>query len=85
MDRLTDVLTTPDWMIDAACANHDPELWWVDDTKDCGAKIALAVCSTCPVRGDCLQHAQDMPEREGIWGGLLPRERRNLATVTEVA
>jgi len=81
MDRLTSALSTPDWMIDAACANYDPELWWVEDPKECASKVALAVCSTCPVRRDCLQHAQEMPEREGIWGGLLPRERRNLATL----
>lgn len=37
---------------------------------------AKAVCATCPVRADCLQHALDHDERYGIWGGMTGRERR---------
>jgi len=37
---------------------------------------ARAVCASCPVRDDCLQHAIDHGERYGIWGGLTDRERR---------
>lgn len=40
---------------------------------------AKAVCATCPVRSDCLDHAMKHDERYGIWGGMTDRERR-LAT-----
>ena len=39
---------------------------------------AKAVCATCPVRVDCLQHAVASDERYGIWGGLTDDERRRL-------
>ena len=41
---------------------------------------AKAVCRSCPVRSDCLDHALQAGERYGIWGGLNELERRNLPT-----
>lgn len=79
MGLLTDILTTPDWQLDAACAGHDADLWWSEDPHDVGKKIAVDICGTCPVQRDCLEHALALPEREGIWGGLLPYERKRLA------
>ena len=37
---------------------------------------AKAVCASCPVKTDCLEHATKSDERYGIWGGLTGRERR---------
>lgn len=78
MASLHDILTTHDWHTRAACASYDPELWWIEDTRDLGRKIALDVCASCPVQRDCLQHALTRPEREGIWGGKTPAERQRL-------
>ena len=39
---------------------------------------AKAVCATCPVRVECLQHAVAVDERYGIWGGLNQDERRSI-------
>lgn len=43
------------------------------------ASRAIAVCTTCPVRPDCLEfslrHAHDAGAY-GVWGGLVERERR---------
>lgn len=79
MGLLSDLLTTPDWQLDGACAGQDPDLWWSEDPHDVGKKIAVAICGTCPVQRECLEHAMSRPEREGIWGGLMPHERRRLA------
>lgn len=46
---------------------------------------AKRVCRHCPVRRDCLAYALDRESRmgevhrHGIFGGLTPRERRELA------
>lgn len=45
---------------------------------------ALNLCALCPVRTDCLNTAMaaesgDGTQRHGIWGGLLPHERAELA------
>jgi WhiB family redox-sensing transcriptional regulator len=41
-------------------------------------KVAKALCFSCPVQTECLQAALDNNERFGIWGGLLPAERKRL-------
>ena len=42
---------------------------------------AKAVCRTCPVRTECLEHALKIPEPYGIWGGLSEDERAQLLGV----
>lgn len=79
MPHLSALLTPiPDWQIDASCASHEPELWWADEANENARAYAMDICSTCPVRGDCLRHALALPERDGIWGGLLPHQRKSL-------
>jgi WhiB family transcriptional regulator, redox-sensing transcriptional regulator len=36
---------------------------------------AKAVCESCPVRVECLDHAVTSGERYGVWGGLTSDER----------
>lgn len=42
------------------------------------AQHAKAICARCPVQGSCLQYALAEGEREGVWGGTTPGERRDL-------
>lgn len=39
---------------------------------------ARPYCETCPVRDKCLEHALENKERYGMWGGLIPIERRRI-------
>ena len=39
--------------------------------------LALAMCTSCPVRDTCLAYALDH-EHHGIWGGTLPSQREAL-------
>ena len=49
---------------------------------------ALALCDLCPVKTECLdtamnaEHGNAAAGRHGIWGGLLPHERAELARPT---
>ncbi len=55
-----------------------PQAWDYDSTVVLSmrlAKMAVAVCWSCPVRQVCLDHAIAAGERYGIWGGLTPAER----------
>jgi len=36
---------------------------------------AKAVCASCPVSAECLDHALEHHVRSGIWGGLNEHER----------
>jgi WhiB family redox-sensing transcriptional regulator len=64
----------------APCAIGDPEQWWPirGESRDEYAD-AVAGCRVCPARVACAAYAVAAGERHGIWGGLLPRERLQLA------
>ena len=66
------------WAAQALCANTDRGLFFIDG-RGRGAQAhiarALALCTRCPVRQACLDHAQRTPERFGVWGGTTARQR----------
>jgi WhiB family transcriptional regulator, redox-sensing transcriptional regulator len=64
------------WRQFAHCLDHDPDLWYPLEAN-AGAE-AVRICSTCPVRLDCLAWALEHNEREGIWGGMSARRRQRL-------
>lgn len=70
--------TSPfDFMESAACKGMDPAIFhpaYGDSTVE-----ARAVCHSCPVKKECLEHALDYNERQGIWGGLTPLQRRRFS------
>lgn len=43
---------------------------------------AKALCAQCPVIRQCREHALNVGERFGIWGGMSPRERSKLTPRT---
>lgn len=60
------------WIHQAACRGHDPELWF--STRPSKTKTALAVCRPCPVIGECREWADGHSRingypLQGIWGG----------------
>ena len=73
--------TDPDWSWrdDAVCVGVDPDLFF---PAGGASREAKAVCRTCPVRVECLEHAMRVPEKFGIWGGLSEKERRRLRRST---
>jgi hypothetical protein len=64
----------------AACASHDPELWFSDSPQD--AAQAKAICHRCPERAPCLSGALRRRETYGIWGGTdvtAGRQKKDVA------
>jgi WhiB family redox-sensing transcriptional regulator len=60
-----------DWTQQAACTEHDPELFWPDPLKGKDTtKQAQEICLGCPVANDCLEYAITSNQTQGIWGGL---------------
>lgn len=69
------------WADEAACAGHPADWWFPTDTGRRRARYgddrqAKQVCARCPVINDCLAHALTHDERDGVWGGKSPEERR---------
>lgn len=67
---------TPDWMDDAACKSHDPNIFFPGRGEP--ADRALSFCARCPVTEQCLTYALDLGIVGGVWGGMAERQRRKL-------
>ncbi|WP_300679958.1 WhiB family transcriptional regulator [Nocardioides sp.] len=64
-----------EWALRAACRSSEPDLLFVKGAEQNKAK---QVCTTCPVRSECLAEALDNQIEWGVWGGMTERERRAL-------
>jgi WhiB family redox-sensing transcriptional regulator len=73
---MTALSTAATWRKRAACQGIDPQVFFPESDED--AEEAKAICSMCPVRQPCLEHALAHREREGVWGGTTERERRRI-------
>lgn len=71
-----------EWMDHAACAGTTVDFFAKATNKrgepTQAAERAKAICAACAVETECLTYALDAQEREGIWGGTTPEERRSL-------
>lgn len=74
--------TLGDWAADAACRGVDPDVF---HPVDGDYALARTYCERCPVRADCLAHALDHNERDGMWGGVDERARRRMRTTAHMA
>lgn len=69
------------WRIYAACAPVPREVFYVN--KGGSLTPAKRICSTCPVRRECLEFAMRAEggldyHRHGVFGGLSPSDRSEL-------
>lgn len=73
-----------EWLEDAECTRHDPELFYAGDNGVTGAALVVAenaskaVCGRCGVQEDCLVYALATKQTFGVWGGLTTDERVGL-------
>lgn len=74
------LVSSAEWIENALCRTHpEPDLWYPDNPGRSNEHFrAIAICRTCPVRENCLEHALSNDERTGIWGGYGERRRRKL-------
>ncbi|NND74242.1 MAG: WhiB family transcriptional regulator [Ilumatobacter sp.] len=82
---IRDVHGPLDWRVDAACQGEVGVIFFPPmrsekrTAKAARERRAKDVCTSCPVRSDCLDEAMANGERHGIWGGLTDQERARLA------
>lgn len=75
------------WVQQAACATVDPEIFFPKTPRyDSSYDKARTICQQCPVKDTCLEATLMAEEsltahgRHGMFGGMSPQERSNLAT-----
>jgi WhiB family transcriptional regulator, redox-sensing transcriptional regulator len=61
-----------------ASAFYPPPSFERKEVRVSRERRAKAICASCRVRTDCLDHALRTREPHGIWGGLNEIERRDL-------
>lgn len=66
------------WSDRAACLGEDQEKFFQGQGHGERPDEARALCTACPVREECLDHALTQNETEGVWGGLTAKERQKL-------
>jgi WhiB family transcriptional regulator, redox-sensing transcriptional regulator len=66
-----------DWREAAACRDADVDLFFALD--EASQQAAVAICDTCPVRVECLEHALATGEQYGVWGGVREQERKRIS------
>ena len=82
---LYDGYGVPDWHRQAACQEHDSELFFPETGEDDQVLAAKQVCADCPVRNQCLAEvmAWERPcARFGVVGGMSVNERHQLHRLT---
>lgn len=64
------------WRKQGACVGLDPSIFFPDSEE--AVAEAVAICAGCSVRISCLEHALQVREKDGVWGGATDRERRRM-------
>jgi WhiB family redox-sensing transcriptional regulator len=76
--NLDALVVRPGWMRDGLCREY-PDIDFFFERGESTAP-AKAICSRCPVSGQCLAYALEQgPHLQGVWAGTSPRERRQHA------
>jgi WhiB family redox-sensing transcriptional regulator len=69
-----------EWQYKGLCRKVDPEVFFPPDSERGPKRLrreldAKRYCQSCPVLTQCREHALQMHEPYGIWGGMTARER----------
>lgn len=61
------------------CKDMDSDIFFPENYTDLEAvEKAKKICNDCWIKDDCLSFAISTKEREGIWGGTTPYERKKI-------
>lgn len=74
-------LPEDEWLGRAACRDLELDridLFFIEAGRSLSRK-AQALCESCPVRAECLEHAYDNEIASGYFGGMSPSQRRSLS------
>ncbi|TQC44847.1 WhiB family transcriptional regulator [Rhodococcus sp. WS4] len=82
---LRPLVTFWQWQREAECRSMDSDLFFPREGERYRswtrrARLAKAICSTCPVKVECRTHALSSGEGHGVWGGLLEQERQEFVS-----
>ena len=77
MTSLTDLNRAIEEVGSVPCENA-PDFFFDAEEDHRPYMAARKLCAGCPIQNVCLSYALDNHEPFGMWGGLSPRERKEL-------
>ena len=60
------------------CVDSNPDIFFPEEYEEKDVAQAKTICSDCWVKDKCLSFALNTNEKEGVWGGTTPIERRRI-------
>ena len=70
------------WHAQANCLGVSAETFFPERGDNNGVRIALAICTGCTVREQCID--ENLDEKDGIYGGTTGAQRRKLRSTRTV-
>ena len=69
-----------EWQLEGPCRRENPDVFFHPDGERGPSRrnrdnAAKAVCLSCPVLQNCREHALQVHEPYGVWGGMTEYER----------
>ena len=60
------------------CTDYDTDIFFPEEYEDADVAQAKSICNDCWIKDKCLSFAISTNEKEGVWGGTTPVERRRI-------
>lgn len=60
------------------CVDYNTDIFFPEDYEPDSVALAKSICNDCWIKNKCLAFAISTNEKEGVWGGATPNERRNI-------
>lgn len=60
------------------CSTYDTDIFFPEEYEEKDVAKAISICNSCWMKDACLSFALKTNEKEGVWGGTTPAERRRI-------
>jgi WhiB family redox-sensing transcriptional regulator len=60
------------------CISYSTDIFYPEEYEEADVAQAKTICNDCWIKDKCLAYALSTNEKEGVWGGTTPVERRRI-------
>jgi len=60
------------------CTSYSTDIFYPEEYEEADVAQAKSICNDCWIKDKCLAFALSTKEKEGVWGGTTPIERKRI-------
>jgi WhiB family redox-sensing transcriptional regulator len=60
------------------CTTYSTDIFYPEEYEEENVAQAKTICNDCWIKDKCLAYALSTNEKEGVWGGTTPIERKRI-------